>query len=360
MLNGIDVSHWQSFTEDYYESLSNQQLSFVFIKASEGIYTDKAFKTHNEHFAKSCLLKGAYHFLRFKSSPQEQAATFLERIKDIRDPGLDLPPVLDVEDVNEEKKPNECVADIKTWCKIVKDALNVDPIIYTGGWYWRDPNRMANTEEFKGHKLWTSQYKQTYLPMYGGWIKPTFWQYTETGDLPGYNGHIDKNYFFDDIDALWGMTNAKGIKVQPDVEVKKIYALQTRLLHLGFYIGLIDGKCGPNTMKAINTWSATKGLQAVTDTITPTHWRVLFNLDNAQAQPIPQAPTTVANISLKPSGTVIPSLLNIRQGPDGTQPMVSMPLPKGKKVDILGEQDGWLRVSVDIEGWVKKTLIQQQ
>jgi len=58
------------------------------------------------------------------------------------------------------------------------------------------------------------------------------------------------------------------------------------------------------------------------------------------------------------NGTVIASLLNIRQSPSATAPLQANPIPKNSAVTILEEKDGWLRVRTEIEGWVKKEFIQ--
>ena len=201
--------------------------------------------------------------------------------------------------------------------------------------------------------------------MYGGWTKPTFWQYSETGELPGHNGHVDLDYFFDDIDTLWNMTTSKKVIISPNTVVPKIFAVQTVLMHLGHYSGQIDGKCGTKTLKALGDWSTKNSLPDIVDSISPTHWKNLFNLDITSAPVVtpvvtkPAVTPVVENVPNKSTGLVTADLLNIRQGPDAFKPMVALPLPKGKQVNIVDEENGWLKVNVNIEGWVKKSLIQQ-
>lgn len=56
-------------------------------------------------------------------------------------------------------------------------------------------------------------------------------------------------------------------------------------------------------------------------------------------------------------GLVMADYLNIRREPSMKAYTVSNPLPRGTKVKILEEQDGWLRVKVNMEGWVSKDYI---
>ncbi len=51
-------------------------------------------------------------------------------------------------------------------------------------------------------------------------------------------------------------------------------------------------------------------------------------------------------------GRVIAQSLNIRIKPNTTAPIVARPLPKGTKVMIKDEHNGWYKVTVQIEGWV--------
>ena len=56
-------------------------------------------------------------------------------------------------------------------------------------------------------------------------------------------------------------------------------------------------------------------------------------------------------------GTVIPSKLNIRTGPDIGFEKAALPLTEGAKVKILGQRYGWYRVSTETTGWVVKEYI---
>lgn len=56
-------------------------------------------------------------------------------------------------------------------------------------------------------------------------------------------------------------------------------------------------------------------------------------------------------------GETIPPKLNIRSGPSAGSSMVANPLIAGSKVKILEEQNGWYRVTTQVEGWVSKGYV---
>ena len=58
-------------------------------------------------------------------------------------------------------------------------------------------------------------------------------------------------------------------------------------------------------------------------------------------------------------GVVNASSLNIRELGSANARKVAAPLKKGAKVQILGEDNGWLHVKAEIEGWVSKDYVRQ-
>ena len=59
-------------------------------------------------------------------------------------------------------------------------------------------------------------------------------------------------------------------------------------------------------------------------------------------------------------GVVEASKLNIRQGPGGGNPLISMPLPKGKEVEVLRQSGDWYEVETKIKGWVSSKFISKK
>lgn len=65
-------------------------------------------------------------------------------------------------------------------------------------------------------------------------------------------------------------------------------------------------------------------------------------------------------IELPDEGRVTASSLNIRSQPSSRGAKVANALPKGKKVHILDESNGWYKVAVEVEGWVYGKYIQYE
>ena len=92
-VRGVDVSNFQGEVD--WNTLSAQNISFAYIKATEGSsYKDERFD-YNWKNASDCDLRiGAYHFFSFESSGETQAGNFIKTVKAVDDM---LPPVIDVE-----------------------------------------------------------------------------------------------------------------------------------------------------------------------------------------------------------------------------------------------------------------------
>ena len=125
-VEGIDVSHHQS--EIRWDSLTKQNLRFVFMKATEGsTHTDTKFDYNWSEAKRVGLKRGAYHFFSMYSNASEQARHFIEKVK--LEQG-DLPPVLDFE--HDQFFPNPSITDsLDVWLSIVGQYFMVKPIIYT-------------------------------------------------------------------------------------------------------------------------------------------------------------------------------------------------------------------------------------
>ncbi|MGM0376328.1 MAG: N-acetylmuramoyl-L-alanine amidase [Bacteroidota bacterium] len=57
------------------------------------------------------------------------------------------------------------------------------------------------------------------------------------------------------------------------------------------------------------------------------------------------------------AGIVTADYLNIRAQPGAEATTISDPLPKGTKLKILEQKNDWIRVQVDMEGWVSKRWV---
>lgn len=191
-VRGVDVSHYQGDID--WELLSEQNIEFAYIKATEGSsYIDEMFAYNYSQATKTGLRVGAYHFFSFESSGKTQAENFIEVVP--KDENA-LPPVIDFEPYGEYlKRPTEVETvriELGWIISDIKDYYGKRPVIYT-------------TE--KAYK-W---YIAGYFDEYDIWIRNvlcrptlsddrswTFWQYSNRGKLDGYSGEekfIDLNVF---------------------------------------------------------------------------------------------------------------------------------------------------------------------
>lgn len=99
-VKGVDVSSYQGEIE--WTKLQDQDMSFAFIKATEGSsFTDPYYQTNWKNAQKTNLRIGAYHFFSFDSKGATQAKHF---IKTVSIDKYGLPPVIDVEFYADKEK----------------------------------------------------------------------------------------------------------------------------------------------------------------------------------------------------------------------------------------------------------------
>ena len=188
---GVDISSYQADVD--MEKLKEQDIRFVYIKASEGskLQADK-FASNRENALKAGLPSGAYHFFSFDSPGSTQAENFIKAVGD--DIKGRLLPVVDVEYYGDkEKNPPEkedVIRELTVFLNAVEDKYGVKPMIYTGaGIYEKYLSDLAPE-----YKFWISS---LYTPLswnyHGDWY---IWQYLNRGRLEGCSGgeqYIDLN-----------------------------------------------------------------------------------------------------------------------------------------------------------------------
>lgn len=195
-VRGPDVASWQhpgGSPIDWF-AVRNAGHDFAMVKATEGL------DYFNPYFVQDCLAmrvagvaRGAYHYADPTLSPEAQAVFYATAVLGINGPG-DLPPVLDLE-VSKGLSPAALIDWTHRYLNTVRSLTGRQPIIYTYPVFWR--TAMADTREFSGYPLWVAEYNGRNVPgpLPGGWDNWTFWQYTDTGRIPGVNGDVDLNVY---------------------------------------------------------------------------------------------------------------------------------------------------------------------
>jgi lysozyme len=195
-VHGIDVSHhndvinWQQVKA---MQVKNINLSFCFIKATEGVQDEDELFERNWKKAKEVgMVRGAYHFFLPQKSGKAQAENFMNSV--LLESG-DLPPVLDIEETYGVRTP-DIRKRVKEWLYTVEAYYHVKPIIYTNVDYYK--NFLG--KDFDVYPLWVAHYLQAEKPrIERDWI---FWQHNEAGKVNGILPGVDFNVFNGDSVAF--------------------------------------------------------------------------------------------------------------------------------------------------------------
>ncbi len=195
-VHGIDVSRYQSDID--WKKVADQEITFAFVKASEGeTISDNFFCKNWKEMKEAGIRRGAYHFFRPTTSVLTQIQNFMDNV--ILEKG-DLPPVLDIE-VTDGVATEDIVKRVKTWLDIIEAEYQIRPIIYTNLKFYN--NHLA--DDLSDYPVWIARYNDYFEPLLindKDWI---FWQYGNKGRLEGINGDVDFNVFkgtLKDLDAL--------------------------------------------------------------------------------------------------------------------------------------------------------------
>lgn len=191
-VRGVDVSSYQG--EIDWQILSEQNIQFAFIKATEGSrFSDKKFSYNLSEALKTNLKVGAYHFFSYDSSGKSQADNFIKTVPKTENM---LPPVIDVEFYGDKKEnppdKEKTTKELSVMIEALNEYYGLMPIIYV-------------TE--KSYELYIENlYNECDIWIRDVFFSPelsdgrswTFWQYTDKAKLDGYSGeekYIDMNVF---------------------------------------------------------------------------------------------------------------------------------------------------------------------
>lgn len=188
-IHGIDVSRYQQtiFWENVKEmKVKKVQIDFAFIKATEGIKnTDPQFKRNWKKSKKAGMIRGAYHFFIASKDGKQQAENFIKQVDLEKN---DLPPVLDIEQIN-GIPPEIFRREIKECLDVLEKHYHVKPVIYTNVEFYKK----NLGKEFDSYPLWVAHYFQYNEPRISRqW---TFWQHSEEGIVSGILPKVDFNVF---------------------------------------------------------------------------------------------------------------------------------------------------------------------
>lgn len=212
-LQGIDVASWQ-------QSLDLRQISydFVVVKATEGTgYINPCCDTHVQQVIEMGKLFGVYHYAN-GGDPIAESNFFLQNIQGYIRKGI---LVLDFESGDNaawNANPNEW---IKAWCDNVYNQTGVRPLVYI------QASALDKVSGIGDYGLWVAQYA-SYEPTY---YQDTPWnegaydcamrQYAgDNGRVYGYDGGVDLDKFYGDVETWMKYANPSGEYVAPQTQTQ--------------------------------------------------------------------------------------------------------------------------------------------
>jgi lysozyme len=189
IIHGIDVSKYQDYIaweEVQAMKIKTISLGFAYIKATEGIANvDPQFRRNWKRSREAGIYRGAYHFFISSKDGKLQAQNFIGRVD--LEKG-DLPPVLDIEQLNGATK-EELRKEAKKFLDVLEEHYKVRPVIYTNVDFY---NRYLGAD-FDKYPLWVAHYYQPSEPRIGrGWV---LWQHNDGGRVNGIIPPVDFNVF---------------------------------------------------------------------------------------------------------------------------------------------------------------------
>jgi GH25 family lysozyme M1 (1,4-beta-N-acetylmuramidase) len=196
-LPGIDVSAYQG---NINWAAVAPSIDFVYAKATEGTYyTNPYFSNQYTGPYNQGLIRGAYHFaIPDNSTGASQADYFAHHGGAWSADGKTLPGALDIE---YNPYGNECYNLTKSqmtawiWDFVNEYAFDehVYPVIYTTSNWWSACT--GNASGFQNYDpLWIACYCSTAGTLPAGYGYYTFWQYADSGSLPGDQDVFNGSY----------------------------------------------------------------------------------------------------------------------------------------------------------------------
>lgn len=191
-IHGVDAARFQKSVN--WAIARRSGVNFAFVKATEGgDLLDPMFAHHWNGARRAGIPTGAYHFYYFCTPPEVQARWFIRNVPRAR--GM-LPPVLDMEwnPFSPTCQLRPPAAEVRRQMKVFADILHRHygqrPIIYTTPGFYRD-NAL---HRLRGEEFWLRTTAKTPKQVYPGqgW---SFWQYSGTGLVPGFDQEVDLNVF---------------------------------------------------------------------------------------------------------------------------------------------------------------------
>lgn len=184
-VRGIDISKYNGSVD--FKKVADDDISFVYIKASEGVTVKSSSIKSNAKKAREAGLKvGAYHFFRMNRDGGLQAENFMAAVKGVH---MDMPMVIDVEDWTNVRTVSRSVVNDRI--KVMVNTLKRNGyrvMIYTNG----DGKKHYYDVSCKGLDLWLCTFSHPDDVKGKGHVMQ---QYSHWGRVDGIEGSVDLDVF---------------------------------------------------------------------------------------------------------------------------------------------------------------------
>jgi lysozyme len=198
MILGIDISHHQGVIFFSEVVKDPQDITYVFIKATEGqTYVDGKLRYNSTEASKAGLKIGYYHFATLNThniinDAIAEANFFVDTIE--KHPKPNMPLVLDIETNKAGLSPDQ----VELWVRsffIQLERRGYDDYLLYSYTPFLNANLPAN-HDLGNIRLWIAAYVNMPSPrLPRGWLKYYIWQYSAKGRVKGIVGDVDMNRF---------------------------------------------------------------------------------------------------------------------------------------------------------------------
>lgn len=186
ILYGVDVSKWNGDWVDHLQG-PLAGITFVFVRASDGLAADPAFDRHWHAVRSNGLVRGSYHFYRVDLDPEHQVQLYLRMLGGAPHED-DITPVLDFEaesfPSSASLSKEKVQADLLRALQALERHGGRVPMIYTN---WDMGTKWLDDERFARYPLWIADWTQRQSPrLPATWAQQgfRFWQRTDTYQPP--------------------------------------------------------------------------------------------------------------------------------------------------------------------------------
>lgn len=197
-IQGVDDYHLDNVTD--WNAVHAAGKMFAMHKASQGLSADPLYFSRHMGSKAAGLISGPYHFMNFNSDGASQAEYYWSHIKSSYTPE-DLMPMLDWE-YSGDQEPS--MSDVRLAQAFTRQLLQLcgrrQLLLYIG---WSHYQTVIDL----GFKGWLEDNFILEIAQYGvskphGNYPWKFWQYSESGSVPGFHNPVDLDLFQGSIDDL--------------------------------------------------------------------------------------------------------------------------------------------------------------